>query len=239
MTIDVIIAERMGHLDNNIEYFKKMRNKEIYKTIKEIEKKYENQINQLNYIKKQIENTKYLSGTLSPFIINYLVNKIEEKEYRLVTIPIKYNGKYLQNDGETYLINEFYVCGLTDDETKVEIKENEIYTEEDLNKEYEHFFRLFHYNKKLDDNILVNYLADKPTEYCNNMSSKVDSCISGKDNNYKFCYISAYIEELIEYKLSKSDFNTKLSLDEAQKIADEFIEKRKRREEYRKELLRD
>ena len=46
------IIEKLKNTDEKIELIKRERNEEIYNLVKEIDKKYDHKINQLNYEKK-------------------------------------------------------------------------------------------------------------------------------------------------------------------------------------------
>lgn len=212
------IKKAFEEYDNQIELLKIKRNEEIYNTINEINSKYERMINIKKLEKRRLNNIEYLNSNDSIQAIEYLVNQIEEENYYKVMIPIKYNGKYLTKMGESYIINNFYVFGLTKDKEKVEIKPNEIYTEDELNNQYDNFLKLYHYNKNFGDiHINVNYLSNNYNAYCNNMSSNVDSYICDE----RFSYIKDYIEKVIEYRLDKKEY--KINLDDMIKIADIFI----------------
>ena len=223
------IEKALDLYNKQIEELKIRRNEELYQTISEINSKYNRLINIKNLQKESLSKIQYLNANNIINAIEYLVNQIEEEKYYQVVIPIKYKGKYLTKMKESYLINNFNVYGLTKDKSKVEIRPNQIYTEEELNRPYDNFLNLCHCNKSFsDEHLKVNYLNDKYNEYCNNMSSNIDVQISNK----KFSYIKDYIEKVVDYKLDKDGFE--VSLDEMKKIADEFVSEYK----YSKKLVK-
>ena len=209
--IDEMINEKVEKIDNERECLDKLEKEEIKKTTAEIKKKYSEKKDELYDERRTLKlHVLYLDAWRASQFIAFLVSEIEDKSYRRIYIPIKYKGKTASQFGEDYCIHDYIVCGLTDDETKVEIKANELYTEEDLNKEYEHFFRLYHYDSEIDEKDLkVNFLADKPIKYCNyaNPYNHNDSCISGEENNYKFTYIRYVLEKIIEYRIINKEYD--------------------------------
>lgn len=218
MTITDKIQELLQQKDNQVETLKKQRNEEIYNSIKKIDDFYEEKINILNYEKNKIMNLKYLDANDSIDAILYLVNKIEDKEYKKIVVPIKYKGIYLTKNKEETLINEFNVVGLTNDENFPQIEKYGTYNEQNLNIPFVNFFKLAHYNKKFEKSLKINYLNDSYPKYCNNMSSNVDSFIS----DHRFLYIKDYIRKLIDYRLENENY--KITLAEMITIADQFVD---------------
>ena len=237
--IDEMINEKVEKIENEMEYLEKRKREELEKVTVEIKKKYSKKRDQLFDERRDlILHALYLDAHMTRNFIKILVNKIENKKYYIVNIPIKYNGRSTYGENSIY---DYIVCGLTDDETKVEIKANEIYTEEDLNKEYEHFFRLYHYDSNIkEEDLKVNFLADKPIKYCNyaNPYSHNDSCISGEENNYKFDYIRSYIENLVAYRLNSPDHEHP-SFVVFKGFLNKFVTEYKQDEEAMKKSLRD
>ena len=121
-------SEQMEKLINKIDYkidaAKELRNKEIYYEIKQIDEKYETKILKLKEERNKLLNISYLDYETSINAINYLVSNIEEEQYEIVTIPIRYKEKKLQKkqkEEETSLIHDYFVTGLSKDKEQEEI----------------------------------------------------------------------------------------------------------------------
>ena len=217
MIITDKIQKNLEQNSNKIEMLKNERNKEIYDSIKKIDSIYEKRINELEKEKNKIMNSIYLDLNDSVDAILYLINKIENNEYKKVVIPIVYKGIHLQKQGEEIINEDYLVVGLSKDVEYLQIREYATYNEQNLNISFTNFLKLAHFNKNIKDNIKVNYLNDTYSKYCNNMCSNINSFIS----DHRFLYIKDYIRKVIDYRLEKDNYE--ITLDEMLKIADEFI----------------
>ena len=217
MIITDKIQKNLEQNSNKIEILKEERNKEIYDSIKKIDSIYEKRINELEKEKNKIMNSIYLDLNDSVDAILYLINKLENNEYKKVVIPIVYKGIHLQKKGEEIINEDYLVVGLSKDIEYLQIREYATYNEQNLNISFTNFLKLAHFNKNIKDNIKVNYLNDTYSKYCNNMSSNINSFIS----DHRFLYIKDYIRKVIDYRLEKDNYE--ITLDEMLKLADEFI----------------
>lgn len=225
------LQKLINKIDYKIDAAKELRNKEIYYEIKQIDEKYETKILKLKEERNKLLNISYLDYEDSINAINYLVSNIEEEQYEIVTIPIRYKEKKLQTEEETSLTYNYFVTGISKDKNKVEIKNDSIYTESNLNIPFVHFVKLAHFNAKNSENLKVNYLSDNYNEYDSaNLNTNIDSFIS----DHRFLYIKDYVKKVIDYKLKKEDFE--VTLDEMLSIADEFIKEYKNSKKLVKDI---
>lgn len=228
------LQKLINKIDYKIDAAKELRNKEIYYEIKQIDEKYETKILKLKEERNKLLNISYLDYETSINAINYLVSNIEEKQYEIVTIPIRYKEKKLQKkqkEEETSLIHDYFVTGLSKDKEQVEIKNEGIYTESNLNIPFVHFVKLAHFNVKNIANLKVNYLSDNYDEYNSaTLNTNIDSFIS----DHRFLYIRDYIKKVIDYRITKDDFE--ITLDEMLSIADEFIDEYKNSKKLVKDI---
>lgn len=212
------LQKQIDKINYRIGVAKEIRNEEIYREIKRIDEIYEMKILNLIEEKSKLKDIAYLDYEDSINAINYLVSNIEEEKYEIVTIPIRYKEKKLQTEEETSLTHNYFVTGISKDKDKVEIKNDSIYTESNLNIPFVNFVKLAHFNAKNSENLKVNYLSDNYNEYDSaTLNTNIDSFIS----DHRFLYIKDYITKVIDYRLTKNDFE--ITLNEMLLIADNFI----------------
>ena len=219
------MKEKLNKSDSKIKDFEIEKIKKISKLLKEIKDEYDIKIKKINEEKKKINNAIYLNYKDSLDAIEYLVNKIENEDYKLETTKIKYKTLYSRLIKDKYEIKDFFLVGLKKVKQESEIKKDNIYTKEDLSNSFNNFITLALISNEIEANsnikcfkekFKINYLNDY--YYCSQgyLSYKIDSFTSDK----KFNYIKDYIINVIDYRLDKVDY--KISLEEMKTLADNF-----------------